>query len=385
MAANTDISLSESKAYVDTVMGSQQISVVIGADEGRGTTNTSESAKQSIMGMSRQGNNRKRALSSGNGDDDRTVDTLKKKRTGDDNSDMEIIRQMRIMTNEMKDTFESRFDKLEDKLRNEFVNMVKGQIHAVRQEFNNRVDSLSKKIEEKLTARATDLIETKVSAVRKDVKNDMQRLSGTVDYARQSFAEAAARAPSRSPENLNVVIRNMECDPREEHDTVITKDKVKALIRDGMKINDITIKSVCRKKDLSNNRPGVIIATVDTAAQKAKIMKNKSSLRQCRNFRNVYIEDDRPLEVRTNEANIKTLLTEMGKSDKYININGRYVMKRSNNGNTNDESNTVRNGNNNDNNRNRNYPRDNARDNGTHGNRNYNNYNRQRTDTNRAR
>ncbi len=107
-------------------MGSQQISVFIGADEGRGTTSTSECAKQSIMGKSRPDNNRKRALSSGNGDDVCTADTLKKKRTGDDNSDMEIIRQMPIMTNEMKDTFECRFDKLEDKLRNEFVNMVKG-------------------------------------------------------------------------------------------------------------------------------------------------------------------------------------------------------------------------------------------------------------------
>lgn len=322
--ASRRVDNSEDAAFVETVMGSQQISPVIDSSD------SSASIMPSAGNKPRSDSSRKRGLSESNDVAHDATDTPKKQCVRDVTGDTEIIRQMRLMTDEMKDTFESRFDKLEDRLRNEFMTLVRSEIKAVKVEFNNRVENLSKKLEEKLTTRTHALVEAQMTEVRGEVQSNMLHVNTTVDNMKKTYADATANVAHGPTENLSFVIRNLDVDQREEHDQTITMNKVKALIKDGLKLSDITIKSVCRKKNLSNNRPGVIIASVDNGAQKTKLMKCKSSLKQSRNFHKVYIEDDRPQEIRTSEANMRTVLHELGKSDKYVNINGRFVRKRDN-------------------------------------------------------
>lgn len=355
----------EHEAYVDTVMGSQQAShqyPII-------PENT-----ESIVQTSR-----KRSLS---GDEaSETTDTPKKKRVCDDINPMDsvIIQQMRIMTDEMKTTFEARFDKLEDRLRNEFVKIVKNEVDIVKNEFNARMENMSKKLEEKLVEKTTDLVNLKMTEIRSEVKTNMDKLNKSVED--RSYAEVATNGPK---ENLNFVIRNMDLDQREETEPEITMNKVKSLIKDGLKASDIVVKSAIRKKSLNNSRPGVIIASVETAAQKTKLMKSKGDLKVSRCFYNVYIEEDRPHEVRTSEANMRTLLYEMGKSDKYVNVNGRFVRKRNTDTNRDDQSFGHRTNNNiNSSNRNNRYGQDTRANRGGHGringsNRNNNNNNNRR-------
>ena len=62
--------------------------------------------------------------------------------------------------------------------------------------------------------------------------------------------------------------------------------------------------------------------------QKDTILANKKKLRPIEKFRNIYIEESRPLESRIGDANLLTVLSEMGKRDKYIiSSNGRLINK----------------------------------------------------------
>ena len=63
-------------------------------------------------------------------------------------------------------------------------------------------------------------------------------------------------------------------------------NKVNSLIRDGLKEKDIKIVKAVRKES-RDNKPGVVIATLENLDQKIKILKNKKSLRKTNNFHNI--------------------------------------------------------------------------------------------------
>ncbi|CAG2202245.1 unnamed protein product [Mytilus edulis] len=69
----------------------------------------------------------------------------------------------------------------------------------------------------------------------------------------------------------------------EKTDPAITKNRVCAIIRDGLRIHDVKVISAERKESRGRN-PGVVVATVETSEQKEKIMKNKIKLRQTREY-----------------------------------------------------------------------------------------------------
>ena len=56
-------------------------------------------------------------------------------------------------------------------------------------------------------------------------------------------------------------------------------------------------------------------------------MKNKSKLRKTRNYDKVYIEDETPRDVRNNEANLRTILREIGCTRDYVVKHGKLQSK----------------------------------------------------------
>ena len=108
-------------------------------------------------------------------------------------------------------------------------------------------------------------------------------------------------------------------------------NKVNGIIRDGLKLKDIKVTNVVRKETKSRT-PGVVIATIETVEQKIKILENKKALRPTTQYSNVYIESDKKFEIRAAENNMRILLKEMGKSDKFIFSNGRLQQKQQNRG-----------------------------------------------------
>ena len=103
----------------------------------------------------------------------------------------------------------------------------------------------------------------------------------------------------------DLVIRNYNTDPKEVNDPQVTLNKVKWVIRDGLKVTDVNVVK-CERKTSRGNKPGVILTTLETREQKLKVLENKKKLRNTRrsHFTTVYIEEARPLASRINEANM---------------------------------------------------------------------------------
>ena len=150
----------------------------------------------------------------------------------------------------------------------------------------------------------------------------MTSIKEEIISVKKSYAEATKT--DTGIEN-DIVIRNYAVDPKEADDAQVTFNKVNSLIRDGLKFADVTLVK-CERKKSRDNRP-----TIESRDQKQKLLDNKKTLRTTRSYSNVYIEDVRPLSSRINEANMMTVLHELGKKDQYfLSDNGRIVRKGAN-------------------------------------------------------
>ena len=143
---------------------------------------------------------------------------------------------------------------------------------------------------------------------------------------------SASVSPPTDGIELNVIIRNLNYDPREQTDKNITLNKVNKLLRDGLKLKAVNVSS-CERKQSRGQKPGLIVARIETAEQKNKIMNVKNSLKNSSDYKDVYIEHDRSFSTRVNESNMFTVLKELDKAkDYYVTSNGRILKKNDKSG-----------------------------------------------------
>ena len=121
---------------------------------------------------------------------------------------------------------------------------------------------------------------TEVNTVKKRIDSIVDKLS--VDFQnlkslvtdeqvkRKDNAEAVSNYQTRN--DTNIVIKMLNESETEKTDPAITKNRVCAIIRDGLRIHDVKGLSAERKESRGRN-PGVVVATVETTDQKEKIMK----------------------------------------------------------------------------------------------------------------
>ena len=72
------------------------------------------------------------------------------------------------------------------------------------------------------------------------------------------------------------------------------------------------------RKQTRGGKPGLIIATVETAEEKPSVMQRKKNLRKTKHYESVYLEDESPSDQRLTESNMRTLLKACGKSNDSI-------------------------------------------------------------------
>lgn len=83
-------------------------------------------------------------------------------------------------------------------------------------------------------------------------------------------------------------------------------------------MSNITLKSVERKESNSKNaKAGVVIVEVESYENKREIMKNKRNLRSNRKYKDVYIENDSPIETRNFQATVRTVFKEIVTKNSY--------------------------------------------------------------------
>ena len=98
------------------------------------------------------------------------------------------------------------------------------------------------------------------------------------------------------------------------------------MIKDGLRISDVSVVSAERKQS-RNRKPGVIVATCKSDKDVAKVLKNKKDLKNVRQFEQVYVEPDVPLQQRIQNSNLRNIVSVIG--DDKLELRGSRVFTRS--------------------------------------------------------
>ena len=93
------------------------------------------------------------------------------------------------------------------------------------------------------------------------------------------------------------------------------KSEVNELIKDGLRLRDVTVESAERKACAIENRTGIVIAKLKNKEDKVAVMKNKSKLKEIRSYKTVFVEHDLPKHQRVLNANIWTIVKTLGRQE----------------------------------------------------------------------
>ncbi len=216
-----------------------------------------------------------------------------------------------------------------DDVKDMFTVFVK-EMTQLRVDLNQRMSHFEEKVETKLIEKIETLIDAKIKqeflCVRTEVDSKVQEFEKKVKDFQKSYLEAAKGKPVDDIAT-SVVIKNLPFHADEDKDSSVTERKVCALLRDGLKVHDVKVKKVERKKARSKY-PGVIIATFDTLEQKDKVMKTKSTLKNSRKYSDIYVEHCTTVQQRMQNNNMRILLKEMGKDNLYTVNRSGFISKK---------------------------------------------------------
>lgn len=212
-------------------------------------------------------------------------------------------------------------------------------VRVLNESVNQRMLTFEKFLEARLGAEINKVVDERVDSklgqFKSEVKKDIDTLSEKVDTmtSRMSMVNTKSAGVNRE---MNIVIRNLT-----EKQGENLMSKVNGLIKDGLKISDVKVSSVERKKSKHERKCGVVIARCKSMEDKSKVMRAKRVLRDSRNFKDIFIENDIPISERILNENIKTIVNTFG-NDKLVYRENRIV-RQSPSGRSNDNSELDRN------------------------------------------
>ena len=173
------------------------------------------------------------------------------------------------------------------------------KIDRMESNLSRKIDSL----EERLTRKFDQMVKTEVGHLREEMNNDIKQL-------RDQIKGVETKQDTRQKDNcdVNVVIKNLPDNAGEDLDSVVN-----GLFIDGLQLREVAITKTRRLASRTANKPGIVIASLQTQEMRTKVLRAKKSLKDSRNqvFRKVYIDADKPHAIRNMEANFRTLMKGM--------------------------------------------------------------------------
>ncbi len=163
---------------------------------------------------------------------------------------------------------------------------------------------------------------------RLDVFKESLKAEVTADIADinakvSSMSTQSTYISSEEDISRNIVIRNLPYSNNERIDS-----KVNQLIRDGLKLGHVSVASAERKiAQEGNSRPGVVIATLKSNADKKKVMTSKRELRNHKSYSSVYINHDQHKSERIMADNFRAILSALKKGDTNLSVQGSRVVR----------------------------------------------------------
>ncbi|KAL4229077.1 hypothetical protein ACF0H5_012116 [Mactra antiquata] len=260
----------------------------------------------------------------------------------------------------MYSSFETRLDKLESGLEKRISNKVAQMIDK---RMNSEVSKSQKSIESKI-----ELIRDEVYAqVNSDIDDVNQKVTADLDDIKSrivGISESGDTVPGNN--ELNIVIRNLP-----EHNSENIVNKVKTLMREGVKLPNVDIvKAVRKRASQGSNKPGVVVASLKSREDKKPVLSSKNKLKHNTKYSRVYIHSDMSKSDRIIADNVRTIISAFKSKDSSLSLKGSRVVKSVNQQASSQGNNDVRNsiinndttsGNNNNKNRYNNCNRNNNR------------------------
>jgi hypothetical protein len=209
---------------------------------------------------------------------------------GIQNDIRELSETLNIKLEEMKIDTELRFKRMQKEMI-ESLNIgiaaavektVKKEMEQFKNLFDTKIDNLNqhiKAVEEKQDTRDAQVYE----------------LEDRVEMLDEFCAEEENR-------QMSIVMFGV---PEADYENV--ENKANAVLKEGLKLDNVRIRGAVRKPSYKPNKPGVIVARCKCKADKDVIMKNKSKLRDSAVYRGVVIVPDKTKEQRIAENNARIL------------------------------------------------------------------------------
>ena len=105
----------------------------------------------------------------------------------------------------------------------------------------------------------------KMSEVKTEVKQELDGMKSKIE----SIEKQVVDNHRNSTDNLHnkFIIKNLEYNEREKNESDLTKNKVQGLLRDGLGLANVQIKSASRKES-RGKYPGVVVVKTDIFDEK---------------------------------------------------------------------------------------------------------------------
>ena len=176
--------------------------------------------------------------------------------------------------------------------------------------INNCIDNLEASLDEKIK-----------TCVTEEVRKFKDSIDGEISSIRTKVSAIENDRPTTS-RGLNIVLTNIEKNEEETMESL--KEKVTAVLESfGAQV---TILNAERKQSYKENNPGVVIATLSSAEDRRKVLKEKYKLKDSAHYSVVRIYPDLTWEQRKHERNMQTLINSVA-GDKLIWRNGHVQRK----------------------------------------------------------
>ena len=212
------------------------------------------------------------------------------------------------ITTEVKkvnDTVSKRMNKLEEDLDKRLSD-------KLAQLVDKRVNNEMKKIRSE--------VDSRINEIRSDINAEIDELGAKVNSITDTM-QIDRGSPCAEAKRLNVVVRNF---PESVSENIT--EKVNNLIKNHIKVSDVTVSEANRLDSGSDSRPGVVIATFRSSEEKEKVMKAKHRLRSS-TYKNVFIHNDLPKEERMMNSSLRAIVDAVNHGNSKLSVRGGRVVK----------------------------------------------------------
>lgn len=194
------------------------------------------------------------------------------------------------------------------------------------------IKDMEGKLQDIISKAVQEAITQEIQKVREEFQSEIDNLRSEIVGLEERLAEGANRDSESAKEKRTLVLFNIT-EGRNEN----VVNKVNSILKDGVKLKDITVESAERKASNREGKPGIVVALCKSEQDKWSVLKSKSKLKDSRQYSKVIIEPHKSADRRAWEASLRELARVGGLKDKLLWRGGRLV-KRNNSSDTQPQS-----------------------------------------------